>query len=119
MLMSNLERHLFYVCCRDGKVRHNVWTRRVTNKSRIIPKQSRKLDNQCLARMNVTIYEDNRVSVWYLPHHTGHSTSISEMKYIPLSLSVKDKIAQKIALGISMERIMDGNYTVVIVVYFN
>lgn len=98
--------HSMFVCCRDGKYRSNNEQRKTeaTRNS----KPSRKLESSfCLARMTVTTTESGRVHVQYVRTHTNHD---SEMRFLPLPPSVRNEVQLKFARGISIERIMDGEF---------
>ena len=47
--------------------------------------------------------------VKYVSAHSNHTIGPSEDAFLPLPASTKEEIAMKLALGISIERIMDGN----------
>ena len=108
---------MLYTCCRDGKVRHNEQQRKTSATRRMTP--SRKLgETFCLARM---IVKENvascEVTVHYIATHTNHQLSIEENKFLPLPLSVKKEVGEKFSKGVSIERIMDGQYTCMFTIY--
>lgn len=87
-----------------------------TDKHRGLGKRpSRKIDNVCISRMYVHHHaDDNQVTVKYLSSHTNHDLSLEQTKYLALPQSVKNDITCKLAMGIPIERILDGEYTCII-----
>jgi len=56
--------------------------------------------------------ENGLVQVEYLSSHSGHKPSIEECKYLPLPPSLCQKVLEKNAAGIAIEKIMDGELTI-------
>ena len=99
-----------YTCCRDGNKREHTGPSR-TGKTRK-HRQSRKLENYCIARMIATENRsEGRVEVKYISTDTNHELSVTECRNLPLPNSVREDICQQFAAGISLERIMDSMYT--------
>ena len=86
---------MFYVCCRSGKYQENIKPR-LTTKKRVNQKDSRKLNGTCLSRMYVTNFEDGHMEVDYIPAHTGHTLSHSELKHLPIPANTKEEVATKL-----------------------
>lgn len=78
--------------------------------ARRIREQDRKkrMTKVCLSRINAKFLANGKVMVWYVSAHTNHTPNRLEMQYIPLPEDVKDTVSQKLALGVTMERILDG-----------
>ena len=102
----------YYSCCRDGKARQNIWTKRKSNEQRGqgCKKPSRKLNKTCISRIYATqSSNDGRIHVIYISAHTNHSLSIEdEAKNIPLPKTTQREISAKLQKGIPVERIMEG-----------
>ena len=60
----------------------------------------------------MTEYLDGRIEVKYISAHSNHDLGTMELPYLLLPKCVKEEIAVKISLGISPERIMEGEYTI-------
>ena len=107
--LYNLDCHSFlYTCCRDGKARKKHPS---TESKRKLFKASRKLSSFCLSRMYVKHYHiTGKVEVLYISTHTNHSLGLHECKHLPLPVSIRRKIQEKFACGVSLERIMDGKF---------
>jgi len=107
-------RVVLYTCCRDGLARENKQPRK-TDECR--KKQlTRKLDKDgfCIARMTATEnLKTGLVTVEYLSSHSGHKPSIEECKFLPLPPSLRQNVLEKCAAGISIEKIMDGELTII------
>ena len=58
------------------------------------------------------------VTVDYLCSHSCHKPSIDECKYLPLPTSLRQKVLEKHAAGITIEKIMDGETTVLRVIIY-
>ena len=104
---------LLYVCCRDGQPIVNKQPRKTpaTRKS----SGSRKLDGACIARMMLSEdIQTGAVTVEYISTHTGHKPSLDECKYLPLPTSLRQEVQDKFASGVTLERIMDGNYNIAV-----
>ena len=101
-----LERY-YYICCRDGNYKESKQPCK-TEKKRPHQKPSRKLGATCISRMYVTKFNSGRVEVKYISAHSNHTPDPSEAGFLPLPVSIKEEIAMKLSLGISVERIMDG-----------
>ena len=75
-------------------------------------RHSRKLNDFCTARMIATIHNGTgEVSVKYISSHTNHELGVSEYRNLPLPPSVKENIREQFAAGITIERIMDSEYS--------
>ena len=59
--------------------------------------------------MAVTTIENGSVHMQYTHTHTNHD---SEMRFLSLPKSVRDEVQLKFARGVSIERIMDGEFWV-------
>ena len=59
--------------------------------------------------MYVTKFKIGNIEVKYISAHFNHTIGPSEDAFLPLPTSTKEEIAMKLSLGISIERIMDGN----------
>ena len=59
--------------------------------------------------MYVTKFKAGNIEVKYISAHSNHTIGPSEDAFLPLPTSTKEEIAIKLSLGISIERIMDGN----------
>ena len=66
------------------------------------------MEGPCLARMNVTVESGGTVKLWYASGHTGHKPGLEECKFLPLSASSKDIIVQKLSMGVTIERVLEG-----------
>ena len=80
-----------------------------TDKEKLKP--SRKLggSRRCLSRLTVTIHASKEVEVKYLPLHTNHTLDIEEQaKNLPLPVSVKQSIVEKLEAGIPVPRVLQG-----------
>ena len=64
------------------------------------------MNNTCLSRMYVDVHESKHVVVRYIPTHTGHTPFSDELKFLPLPMSTKDKVAPKLSQGIPSKRIL-------------
>ena len=60
--------------------------------------------------MYVTKFNSGKIEVKYISAHSNHAPGPSEAGFLPLPVSIKEEIAMKLSLGISIERIMDGMY---------
>ena len=99
-----------YTCCRDGHKREFTGSNK-TGKSRK-HRQSRKLENYCIARMIATENRsEGRVEVKYISTHTNHEVTVTECRHLPLPNPMREDICKQFAAGISLERIMDSMYT--------
>ena len=96
------------MCCRDGKYKPSTQQHK-TKQKRPHQKPTRKLNDVCISRMYVTKFKAGNVEVKYVSAHSNHTIGPSEDAFLPLPASIKEEIAMKLALGISIERIMDGN----------
>ena len=107
---ANYRYRYYYSCCRDGKARQNIWTKRKSNEQRGqgCKKPSRKLNKTCISRIYATqSSNDGRIHV--ISAHTNHSLSIEdEAKNIPLPKTTQREISAKLQKGIPVERIMEG-----------
>ena len=56
--------------------------------------------------MYVNHFNNGHVEVKYIPAHTGHAVTHSELKYLPLPGSNKEEIATKLSLGVNPSRIL-------------
>ena len=103
-------RSVMYTCCDDGQYKPNSAPRK-SNQTRKHT-QTRKLgEKYCLARMTATKnLKTGTVSLQYIATHTNHELSLAETKHLPLPQSLKKEVQDKFAKGISLERIMDGEY---------
>ena len=102
-----IERY-YCLCCRDGKYKPSTQQCK-TKQKRPHQKPTRKLDGVCIFRMYVTKFKSGNIEVKYISAHSNHTIGPSEDAFLPLPTSTKEEIAMKISLGISIERIMDGN----------
>lgn len=97
----------YYVCCRDGDYRgHKSCSE--PSKNRPHQKISRKMSGTCISRMYVDLHVSKRVTVRYIPTHTGHKPAYNELKFLPLPESTKDEVSLKLAQGISSKRVLQG-----------
>lgn len=95
--------------------RENNWTKRKTEKHHCKENQkpSRKLNERCIAHLHVMV-TDNEVDVEYLPIHTNHTLAMKEeAKHLPLPLSVKTAVSEKLLSGVPIPRILQGSYSYV------
>ena len=60
--------------------------------------------------------ETGIVTVEFLSSHSCHKPSIEECKYLPLPPSLRQKVLEKCAAGIAIEKIMYGEITILMVV---
>ena len=58
--------------------------------------------------MYVTKFNLGIVEVKYISARSNHTPDPSKVGFLPLPVSIKEEIAMKFSLGISVERIMDG-----------
>ena len=58
--------------------------------------------------MYVNNFEDGHVEVDYIPAHTGHTLSHSELKHLPIPANTKEEVATKLSLGINPSCILNG-----------
>ena len=58
--------------------------------------------------MYVNNFEDGHMEVDYIPAHTGHTLSHSELKHLPIPANTKEEVAIKLSLGINPSRILNG-----------
>jgi len=98
----------YYVCCRDGVARKNCTESKGKKRAQ---RESRKINGVCISRMYATYASDGSVRVKYVTSHTNHDLSLEQSKFLPLPKDVKDDIAIKLNMGIPIERILDGKYT--------
>ena len=82
---------------------------RKSKRKRPHQKPSRKLNDMCISRMYVTKFKAGNIEVKYIFAHSNHTIGPSEDAFLPVPTSTKEEIAIKLSLGISIERIMDGN----------
>ena len=102
-------RVVLYTCCRDGLARENRQPRK-TDKCRK-KGSTRKLDKDgfCIARITANEnLETGVVKVEYLSTHSCHKPSVEECRYLPLPPSLCQKVKEKCAAGITIEKIMNG-----------
>ena len=71
-------------------------------------KPTRKIGVHCISRMHVDEMVNGKYMVKFISSHTGHDIGHSELPYIPLRSSTKDKIALKLSKGVACERIVEG-----------
>ena len=100
-------RRYYYVCCRSDDYRGNSGSRK-TKAKRLHQKCSRKMNQPCLARMYVDVYNDKHTTVKYIPAHTGHRPGPHEVNFLPLPTSTKEAVACKLSQGIPTIRILRG-----------
>ena len=100
----------YFSCCRDGKARQNIWTKRKSSEQRGqgCKKPSRKLDKTCISRIYATQSgNDGIVYVVYISAHTKHSLATEdEARNIPLPKTIQREISANLQQGIPVERIM-------------
>ena len=51
---------------------------------------------------------DLHVEVTYISAHTGHELGTGEITFLPLPVSTKESVAQKVSQGVTQQRILDG-----------
>lgn len=98
-----------FTCCRDGDFKGNP-TRCSLEKKRT-RRRSRKMgtDKFCLAYMTATENSScGKVFVKYVSTHTDHEVTLHECKNLPLPKSVVEQVKRMFAIGVPIERIMDG-----------
>ena len=81
--------------------------------------KSKRMERPFLARMNVSIETEGTVKVWYVSGHTGHNPSLLESQFLPLPASCKDKMIQKLTMGVTIERVLEGKTNNVFVALFD
>ena len=59
--------------------------------------------------MYVTKHKAGNVEVEYISAHSNHTIGPTEDAFLKLPTSTKEHIEMKLSLGISIERIIDGN----------
>ena len=72
---------------------------------------TRKLDTSgyCIACITATEnLQTGLVNVEYLSSHSCHKPSIEECRFLPLPPSLRQKVQEKCAAGMTIEKIMDG-----------
>jgi hypothetical protein len=104
------------VCCRDGNYRGHKLSA-VSQKERPHQKSSRKMNGTCISRKYVDLHESKRVTVRYIPTHTGHKPGDSELKFLPLPESTKDEVTLKLAQGIPSKRILQGTLSILVIIH--
>ncbi|XP_065220895.1 uncharacterized protein LOC135847771 [Planococcus citri] len=91
-----------YRCHRGGYIRLKDESLR---KRHVKRKGSCKINNYCSAHI---LYEENlddgKITVQYNPIHCNHSV---EMKHLPLSSTDKENIAEKLKVGVPLDRVLD------------
>ena len=106
-------RVVLYTCCRDGMARDNECPRKTKKCRKKRPTRKLDKDGFCIARMTATEnLKTGMVTVNYISSHSCHKPSIDECKYLPLPASLRQKVLEKCAAGITIEKIMDGELTV-------
>ena len=60
--------------------------------------------------MTVTRENSGKVSVKYIRTHTNHTPGISEVKHLPLPLTVKQELREKYEQNVQLDSILDGNF---------
>ena len=106
----------YFVCCRDGNYRGHKLSA-VSQKECPHQKSSRKMNGTCISRMYVDLHESKRVTVRYIPTHTGHKPGYIELKFLPLPESTKDEVTLKLAQGIPSKRILQGTLSILVIIH--
>ena len=106
--IGGLKKRVYFVCCRDGDFRSGTKKPRKTAQKRPHQKDTKKLNDTCISRMNVDYYGDGHVTVMYVTAHTNHQPGPREDAHLPLPKSIREEIAIKLSNGIPPERIMEG-----------
>ena len=85
---------VLYTCCCDGRAKENLLPKKTTQTRKHCG--SRKLEEEyCISRMTVVKKKDGKVSARYIRTHTHHTPGIGEVKHLPLSQGVKQKVREK------------------------
>ena len=106
-ILAEIKGEVFYICCCSGHYQENT-KQRLTSKRRYNQKESRKINDTCLSWMYVNHFNNGHVEVEYIPAHTGHTLSHSELKYLPLPGSAKEEVATKLSLGVNPSCILNS-----------
>ena len=106
---------VYYVCCRSYK----PTVRDSTTSEQRRDTKSKRMERPCLARMNVSIETEGTVKVWHVSRHTGHNPSLQESHFLPLPASCKDKMIQKLTMGVTIKQVLEGKTNNVFVAHFD
>ena len=67
--------------------------------------------------MYVNHFTNGHVEVKYIPAHTGHGVTYSELKHLSLPGSAKEEVATKLSLGVNPSRILSGKQLISKILY--